>query len=296
MSAQGAMINPTLLALLRASVRAAHPAISVEGRSKVEILEDVRAHHGWPAVLAIGAGVRALADHPIAKVFTTAPSADVLVQRWRLLERFSHTRNRIEVVGRPRAREITLRHVAVDGGAIPCVDHLYIWGVLATLLEMIGARDVAASFAADHEARPFHELGLQLPDDTGVATFRWDELTLRTTELAAPSASALSDRLALLLRTDLHGPWSPRRAARALGLSGRSLQRALHAEGTTFSATLLRARVAFAEGLLADPRLSLTDVAFCAGFADQAHFTRTFRRYADVPPSAFRHALRSAVS
>lgn len=34
-----------------------------------------------------------------------------------------------------------------------------------------------------------------------------------------------------------------------------------------------------ARGLLADPGLTLTDIAFCTRSSDQAHFSRTFRKY-----------------
>lgn len=44
---------------------------------------------------------------------------------------------------------------------------------------------------------------------------------------------------------------------------------------------------------MSDDSLSLTEVAFCAGFSDLAHFSRVFRRVADVPPSALREMLAS---
>jgi AraC-like DNA-binding protein len=101
-------------------------------------------------------------------------------------------------------------------------------------------------------------------------------------------------RLQELFRRDLLIAWTAREAARMLGLSTRSLQRALQVEGVTFSSTLQRVRVDAAEVQLGDPRVSLTEVAFCTGFADHAHFTRTFRKLADVPPSAFRQVLAAA--
>ncbi|WP_338867686.1 helix-turn-helix domain-containing protein [Myxococcus stipitatus] len=57
---------------------------------------------------------------------------------------------------------------------------------------------------------------------------------------------------------------------------------------------LQRSRVDAVHALLSDSRLTLTDVAFCTGFSEQAHFSRTFRRYNDVPPSALRDLMRLA--
>ena len=48
------------------------------------------------------------------------------------------------------------------------------------------------------------------------------------------------------------------------------------------------ARVARAKELL--PKIPLADVALACGFADQSHFTRTFRRLEGVTPAAFRRA------
>jgi AraC-like DNA-binding protein len=40
-----------------------------------------------------------------------------------------------------------------------------------------------------------------------------------------------------------------------------------------------------------DPTLSLARVALDSGFADQAHFTRDFGRFAGLTPSAFRRSI-----
>ncbi|MFK7970660.1 MAG: helix-turn-helix transcriptional regulator [Bacteroidia bacterium] len=39
---------------------------------------------------------------------------------------------------------------------------------------------------------------------------------------------------------------------------------------------------------LLDPSMSLTEIAFALGFADQSHFTRTFKRYCGQSPKIFR--------
>ncbi len=42
---------------------------------------------------------------------------------------------------------------------------------------------------------------------------------------------------------------------------------------------------------LADPSLSLSDIAFACGFSDQAHFNRVFRRHQGETPGAYRQSL-----
>ncbi|MEO0960016.1 MAG: helix-turn-helix domain-containing protein [Pseudomonadota bacterium] len=81
-----------------------------------------------------------------------------------------------------------------------------------------------------------------------------------------------------------------------LGMSRRSLQRALVSEGASFSMVLdglLRDR---ATTLIASSERRVTDIALQLGYADAAHFTRAFRRWTGMAPSRFRAARRAAVS
>jgi AraC-like DNA-binding protein len=59
-------------------------------------------------------------------------------------------------------------------------------------------------------------------------------------------------------------------------------------EGTTPHAFVLERRLARARELLARTDLSLSEVAFAVGFADQSHFTRRFRQMVGVSPGQFR--------
>ncbi len=65
--------------------------------------------------------------------------------------------------------------------------------------------------------------------------------------------------------------------------------------GTTVGGMLRELRVAFAKQRLASAA-PLREIAIDAGFADQSHLTRTFRRSTGVTPAAFRRALRSSRS
>lgn len=52
-----------------------------------------------------------------------------------------------------------------------------------------------------------------------------------------------------------------------------------------------RLRVAKALSLMASPKIGLTEIAFACGFADQSHFTRSFRAINGMTPSAYRKLL-----
>ena len=77
---------------------------------------------------------------------------------------------------------------------------------------------------------------------------------------------------------------------RGLGLSPRTLQRRLRAEGTTLSAVLTQLRHDLALPLLRDGRLAVAEVAFLLGYEDPSAFHRAFRRWARRSPRAFRRA------
>lgn len=76
--------------------------------------------------------------------------------------------------------------------------------------------------------------------------------------------------------------------ARSLNVSVRTLQRRLLATGTTFRDVSDGFRRSLAEAYLADPRVSMTEVAFLLGFSDQTSFTRAFRRWTGAPPGVWR--------
>jgi AraC-like DNA-binding protein len=82
--------------------------------------------------------------------------------------------------------------------------------------------------------------------------------------------------------------------ARVLGMSARTFQRRLRAEGMTFAAVLFEFRRDMAPVLLRDGRLSVAEVAFLLGYEDPSSFQRAFRRWSGLSPRAFRRAPPAA--
>lgn len=80
------------------------------------------------------------------------------------------------------------------------------------------------------------------------------------------------------------------RTARELGLAARSLQRHLHAHGTSFRAELGRARFTRACQLLAETDLKLEVIARRIGCKSAAHFATFFRARSGLPPSVWRES------
>lgn len=86
----------------------------------------------------------------------------------------------------------------------------------------------------------------------------------------------------LSMAPDLH------QAARALGLSDRTLKRRLQDEGLSYRALLAEVRGRQANQLLADSTLSLTQIAERMGFSDLSSFSQAYKRWFGVAPSVGR--------
>ena len=80
--------------------------------------------------------------------------------------------------------------------------------------------------------------------------------------------------------------------ARGMHMSVRTLQRKLDAAGTTYRAMADAVRRDLAEGYLADPGVSMVEVAFLLGFSDQTSFHRAFRRWTGQAPGRWRKQVR----
>ena len=79
--------------------------------------------------------------------------------------------------------------------------------------------------------------------------------------------------------------------ARILGKATSSLYRALREQGTTFRELLREVRMDLARRYVADPRCSITEVAFMLGYADTSAFSRAFRKWFGKSPTAARDSL-----
>lgn len=81
-------------------------------------------------------------------------------------------------------------------------------------------------------------------------------------------------------------------AARQAGVHRGHLARAFrHHYGEPMSRFVQRRRLARAVAFMNDPELSLAEVAFRSGYADQSHLTRNFRRRFGQAPGAWRRQM-----
>jgi len=82
--------------------------------------------------------------------------------------------------------------------------------------------------------------------------------------------------------------------ARQMGMSERTLQRRLQAEGATFNALLEEARRTIAFSYLADRKLAAYEVSFLLGYREPATFFRAFKRWTGKTPQQYRATALNA--
>jgi AraC-like DNA-binding protein len=97
------------------------------------------------------------------------------------------------------------------------------------------------------------------------------------------------DKVRRLLATPLpENDMSIEVVAQRLAMSPRTLQRRLAEERTSFDVLREEMRRQVGETYLADPTLSIGELAFLLGFSEPGAFHRAFKRWHKTTPQAFR--------
>lgn len=135
---------------------------------------------------------------------------------------------------------------------------------------------------------PLHYLSLPMPrrDPTlRVLLDRQARALLRALPESSDDNSSTDRQLQqVLLKLLSDGEPTLARAARAMHMSPRTLQRRLARHQLSWQQWLDRTREQLAGQYLADPSLTLTDIALLLGFSEQSAFTRAYRRWTGKSP------------
>jgi AraC-like DNA-binding protein len=138
---------------------------------------------------------------------------------------------------------------------------------------------IAIVFDADSAARPVLSGNAELAAEA-------DRLSQRYLDEMSPDPTVRRVR-ELLLKAIASGRLDKSHVARSLNQSPSTLQRRLRRAGTSYQDLLDSMRRDLAIDHLKGGQHSLADIAFLLGFADQAGFTRAFRRWTGKTPSEF---------
>src|SRR5262249_20798430 len=118
---------------------------------------------------------------------------------------------------------------------------------------------------------------------------------LRETIADLLAGRSLAARVAVTIRHRLSDGDTTTRAAIAQtqGLSVRSLERGLHAEGVSLRVLRRDTQLVIARDLLASSNLTIKEVAARVGFSGTAPFDRAFKACQGVSPQDFRRLVES---
>jgi AraC-like DNA-binding protein len=242
-------------------------------------------------VLEVGQGIHAVPSDPTLDALRRAGDPAGLLDRWARLEKYHHSHHRVQLlqIGDGIAH---LRHRSLRGPAPAALESLAVFGLLVALLQAIGCDGLEADLGdrpAMRQGRAVLTAQSAGPEDWHL---RWTAVR-RDKRILPPPQPGLIEQLYALLDDDPVRPWPIAAMAGAVGLSTRDLQRRLHRQGASWSGILRDARVrraakAMLDGALLDTPGSLAEIGYAAGFADQAHFTREFRRILGASPAEWR--------
>jgi len=134
--------------------------------------------------------------------------------------------------------------------------------------------------------------GLRFPAEllaTKVPTADFTRYSQLEQQIAAAGRASLLNNLRRALRIELiHGDTSADRVAQILELHRRTLNRRLHALGTTFQRILDEVRYDAARHLLRLTSMPLSQIAVSLGYGDVTAFNRAFRRWSGTTPGRHR--------
>jgi len=152
-------------------------------------------------------------------------------------------------------------------------------------------------FAAESDSILFShdDLDLRLPSGNPHLANLSDQMMIEY--LANLDAENIIHRVKSAIIEHMHdGKITVNKIAKEVFMSVRSLHRNLNQLGTTFGSILDEVRREFAEHYVGDTREDLTEVAFRLGFSEQSSFSRAYKRWTGMTPSAYRAEIKQTKS
>lgn len=299
--------NPELLAAISTNVDAIRNA-RVSTAKKRDFLDLVWHEAGPLTLLGAGQNISDIGYDPIWQDAVRAANPEMIFEKWRRFEKFSHSRNRlhIEYDGKNHA---SFERYAVHGDMPTTPENLLICGLMIGLLEINGCTGLCCDMhwrnGSTHRVRQNRQFFL--PQESGsLDTSRWtiewqdfsatrinpgSEQTLPNIVLPASASAILQNwvrSVVQFLLQDVSRSWTVGSLAKLAGLSQRTFQRRLNEAELSFSHLVRLVRIHEACRLLKNKDISITTIGFCSGFSDSAHFSRDFLASMGMTPSDYR--------
>lgn len=264
---------------------------------KRQVLKHVFDRFGPLPILRIAAAVSSLPPEPMHTALAISKSPDDLIERWQRLERYVHSRHRIKAEC-SASGDYHLVHSSLTDEAPRPEESLLVFGLLIVLFDMLPDWTLKQASICDNalvftqgawtEMSPVRRAGRVRIVLERNAPVEMDRGFVHNPH----SDTVLSVRA--LLEDDPGRRWSVKTVAEALAMTPRSLQRKLSDRQTSFSQLIREVRTARAAEMLACSTHSAAEIGFVCGFADQAHFIRSFKSGNAMTPAVYRREFASS--
>ena len=276
--------------------------------------KEVRDEAGDPAIgVAIGQHMRPSALHSLGLSWISSPTVLDGLQRFQRYAKLTSTLLRVEISETGKqlryairesdgqtsfapegvdtvlsavvgfCRMMTNRHFVPQGVALERPDN----GRIDRYIEYF---QCPIRFAAGENALYFDAAEIAQPAPAGNREIAFANDRITEQYLASLDPELLQDKVRELLVSMLpSGHVSQREIARYLHRSVSALQRQLKAEGVSFRTLFDETRAELAQRLVSDREYTLAEITYLLGFADQANFSRAFKRWHGDTPSVYRN-------
>ncbi|MDX1754612.1 MAG: DNA-binding response regulator [Marinobacter sp.] len=161
----------------------------------------------------------------------------------------------------------------------------HVWDYFVQPVDTARFIDVVDTLSAIHHGKPAAAARAALDAKNSIPP----EARLRCVGVSVDRS--IMDQILTYLNANLHKKIVQAEVAERFGLSPFQFSRLFkRLSDMTFQSYLLTRRIEEAKRLLANPKVSVTDICFTVGFHDLSYFTRIFQRHVGLPPSRYRVA------
>jgi AraC-like DNA-binding protein len=287
----------------------------------MRLWDEVREETGDPAVgIAVGQRMRPSALHSLGLSWISSPTVLEALRRVQRYEKLTCTLLRVDIAqqdGRTRlaicenddrlsfapeaidvalctliglCRSMTSPHFAPLEVALSRPDN----GRIDRYIEFFKC---PIRFSAAENPLYFDTQELERPTPAGNQEIAYANDRITEQYLASLDPELLQDKVReILVKLLPSGHFNQEQIAHSLHRSVSALQKQLRSEGVSFRELLDETRASLAAQLVREQAYSLAEITYLLGFADQANFSRAFKRWFGSTPSVYRTSQQPGIA
>lgn len=276
--------------------------------SQTQLLSEFGRTVGPSGLLDMSKGI-SIATAGLAQqvLLATLNSSTLFSALARLASLGAHLHPTHRIAMQQQADGVVALHHAIRGSAPTAEETIFVFGLHLMVARLYGSDGLRGELI-DRQGHSLDETDLQKLQCQDLNLSGW-RLTWSASSIRSPIATldnallssvqgidarpptldhTLASIVTRLIESDLQCRWTVKTIAREVGMSPRSLQRAINAEGASIRTLIHDARLSAAVRHLASSDLQLDDIAWLCGYASASHLGNTVRKSCGSTPSQLR--------